>query len=157
MGLLQTSINCGEGFFLTARQRRWLRRTALTVATILVLYGILGFLVAPYALRRVLAGPVATSIHRAITVSKIRFNPYRLRLEADHLHVSDINPQRPFVDIGHLRVKVSLTSLFRLAPIIGQLFTHELAVRIVRPGEQTFNCSDLIGRSPSAPPATPSK
>ncbi len=158
MGLLQTSINRGKEFFQRARQRRWPRRTAITIATVLVLYGIAGFVGVPYVLQRVLAGPVATTIHRAVTVGKIRFNPYRLRLEVDHLHVADRNPQRPFVDLGHLRVKVSWTSLFRLAPIVGEFYTDELAVHIVRTGEQTFNFSDLITSSaPSTPPPAPSK
>jgi hypothetical protein len=155
MSLLQTSIDRGKQFFQRTRQRRWPRRTAISVATILVLYGIAGFIGVPYVLRRVLAGQVATAIHRAVTVDKIRFNPYRLRLEVDHLHVADRNPQRPFVDLGHLRVKVSWTSLFRLAPIIGEFYTDELAVQIVRTGEQTFNFSDLITSSPAPGPSKP--
>ena len=155
MGLLRTSIERGKSFTQRMRASRWPWRIGVTLVTVLVLYGVVGFIGVPYALRRVLTEVVAAQIHRTVTVAKIRFNPYRLRLEADHLHISDRNPQRPFVDLGHLRVKVSWSSLLRFAPIIGELYTDELAVHIVRTGEQAFNFSDLIAGSPPPPGAPP--
>ena len=45
-----------------------------------------------------------------------------LRLDVDQLHVGEReSPQNPFVDIGHLRVKVSWTSIFRFAPVVGEV------------------------------------
>ena len=152
MGLLGI-IERVRNFPKRLSQSRWPRRLGITALVIVLLWGLIGFVGVPFVLKRVLSGQVAASIHRTVTVEKIRFNPYKLRLEADHLHISDRNPQRPFVDLGHLRVKVSWKSLFRLAPIVGEFYTDQLAVHIVRTGEKTFNFSDLMESSP--PPASP--
>ncbi|HLW69668.1 MAG TPA: DUF748 domain-containing protein [Candidatus Binataceae bacterium] len=140
--------------FAPMRQRRWVRRVAITLLVVLMLYGLVGFFGVPYALRRILTGQVATAIHRPVTVGKISFNPYRLRLAIDQLHIGDRDPQLPFVDLGHLRVKLSWSSLLRLAPVVGQVTLTQPVFHLVRTGEQVFNFSDLIAQ-PSPPPRKP--
>ena len=75
-----------------------------------------------------MTGPVATSIHRRVSVGKIGFNLYRLRLDIDKLHVSERDSPAAFVDIGHLRLKVSWASLFRFAPVIGEVAIDKPAI-----------------------------
>ncbi len=140
-----------------ARPRRWPRRLALTAAVIFVIYTIAGFFLTPYIVRRVLTGSVAASLHRAITVGPIAFNPYKLRLQLKDLHIADRDPQHPFVDLPRLVVRLSWSTLRRLAPVIGELDADGLAVHIARTGEQTFNFSDLIARPPPSTPPPPSK
>ncbi|MBI3758137.1 MAG: DUF748 domain-containing protein, partial [Deltaproteobacteria bacterium] len=94
------------------RTRR-MRRIGVTLAVILLLYTIGGFFGVPALLRHILTTNVASAIKRPVTVGDIAFNPFRLRLELDKLHIADTDPSKPFVDLGHLRVKVSWTSLFR--------------------------------------------
>lgn len=137
------------------RGRRWLRRLAITLLVVIALYGLGGFFGVPYILRRVLTTQVATSINRPVTVGRIRFNPFRLRLELDRLHVGDRDPQRPFVDLGHLQVKVSWLSLFRLAPVVRQFSVVAPRIYLVRTGDQTFNFSDLIAGSKTPAPPHP--
>src|SRR5208283_3143822 len=151
-GIFHAVAQWAQSLLADLRGRRWLRRTVATVLIVLILYGLGGFFGAPYALRRVLTGPVATALKRPATVGVIAFNPFRLRLEVADLHVADRDPQRPFVDLKHLRVKVSWTSLWRLAPVVGEFYTDGLAVHVVRTGEQTFNFSDLIVPPANAPP-----
>jgi len=154
-GIFHAVAQWAQSLLADLRGRRWLRRTVATVLIVLILYGLGGFFGAPYALRRVLTGPVATALKRPATVGVIAFNPFRLRLEVADLHVADRDPQRPFVDLKHLRVKVSWTSLWRLAPVVGEFYTDGLAVHVVRTGEQTFNFSDLIVPPANAPPSPP--
>src|SRR5271155_1251890 len=141
-GIFQAIAKWFSERFAPLRQRRWLRRLALTLLVVVTLYGLGGFFGAPYALRHLLTNQVATAIHRPVTVGVIRFNPYRLRLEIDELHIGDRDPQRPFVDLGHLRVKVSWSSLWRLAPIVGQVTLTQPVFHLVRTGSQLFNFSD---------------
>jgi uncharacterized protein involved in outer membrane biogenesis len=138
------------------RTRR-MRRICVTLAVILVLYTIGGFFGLPMLLRHILTTQVAASLKRPVTVGDIKFNPFRLRLELDRLHIADRDPAKPFVDLGHLRVKVSWTSLFRLAPVIKELEVDRPALHVVRTGQQQFNFSDLLATKTPSPPPTPSK
>src|SRR5579862_9239917 len=136
------------------RSRR-LRKIGVIVIAFLLFLGPALYLAVPPLLRHVLTGPVANSIHRQVSVGKIRFNLYRLLLDVDQLHVGERDdPQKPFVDLGHLRVKVSWTSLFRFAPVVGEVLVERPQIHLVRESQQKFNFSDLLE---SAPPTTPEK
>jgi hypothetical protein len=152
-GIFQAAAKLISEMLAWVRERRWIRRIAITLLVVVTLYGLGGFLGVPYLLRGVLTNQVAATLHRPVTVGLIRFNPYRLRLDVDRLHVGDRDPQRPFVDLGHLRVKVSWTSIVRLAPVVGQLTVTQPRVYLVRTGDQAFNFSDLLG--PANQPSPP--
>ncbi len=154
-GIFQASAKHSKDLVNRFWRRRWLRRTVVTIVIILVIYALGGFFGVPYLLRRVLTNQVAGTIHRPTTVGKIAFNPFSLRLDLDRLHISDRDPQLPFVDLRHLRVKLSWSSLWHLAPVIDQLSVATPVIHVVRTGDQTFNFSDLIER-PQAQPTAPS-
>ena len=106
------------------RSRR-VRKIGVIVVAVVLFLGLATYIAVPLVLRHVLTGSVASSIHRDVSVGKIRFNLYRLKLDLDQLHVGERdNPQKPFVDLGHLTVKVSWTSLFRFAPVIGEVIVE---------------------------------
>ncbi len=135
------------------RSRR-VRKIGIIVASVVLFLGIATYIAVPPILRHVLTGSVASSIHRQVSVGKIRFNLYRLKLDLDQLHVGDRDdPQKPFVDLGHLAVKVSWTSLFRLAPVVGEVIVERPQIHVVRVTEQKFNFSDLLESAPA--PAKP--
>lgn len=144
---------------LASRQVKWgrssrrLRRIGITVAVVIVLFGLFGFFGVPAILRHVLTGQVAQTLHRPVTVGDIAFNPYRLRLEIEKLHVGDRDDNAPFVDVGHFHIKVSWKSLFRLAPIVSDLSIDHPDIHIVRTAENRFNFSDLL-EQPSPPPVS---
>src|SRR5260370_11674731 len=113
------------------RSRR-VRKIGVIVVAVLLFIGPALYLAVPPVLRHVLTGPVARSIHREVSVGKIRFNLYRLKLDLDRLHVGERDsPQKPFVDLGHLTVKVSWTSIFRFAPVVGEVVIDKPAIHVV--------------------------
>jgi hypothetical protein len=129
------------------------RNIGIAIVSVIFLYGMAGFFAVPALLRHILTGPVATQIKRPVTVGKIGFNPYTLRLNVDRLHVGDIDPQKPFIDLGHLNVKVAWSSIFRLAPVVADISLDHPSVHIVRSAPQRFNFSDLLeSKTPPAPP-----
>ena len=135
---------------------RGMRRIGVIVAVLVLLFGIGGFFGLPMLLRHILTTQVAASLNRPVTVGDIAFNPYRLRLDLDQLHIADRDRSKPFVDIGHLRLKISWTSLFRLAPVVKELSIDRPAIHIVRTAEQQFNFSDLlVAKPPNPPPSKP--
>ncbi|HVN64856.1 MAG TPA: DUF748 domain-containing protein, partial [Candidatus Binataceae bacterium] len=111
---------------------------------IFVLYGAFGFFGVPPILRHVMATQGAAALNRPIGAGRIAFNPYRLKLEIDKLHIGDRGGGTQFVDIGHIRIQASWTSLFRLAPIVKDAEIDSPSIHIVRTGPAAFNFSDLI-------------
>ncbi len=132
---------------------RWMRRTCIAVVVIVVLFGLAGFVGVPLLAQHVVAGRLAAGLNRPVSIGRVRFNPYTLRLNINKLHIGERGASAPFVDIGHLHVKVSWSSLFRLAPVIGEVEIDRPAIHIVRTAEQRFNFSDLL--ESSAPAAAP--
>src|SRR5712692_5084474 len=94
------------------RSSRRLRRIGIAVASVIVVFGLFGFFGVPAILRHVLTGQVAQTLHRPVTVGDIAFNPYRLRLEVEQLHIGGRDGAGSFVDIGHFHLKASWKSLF---------------------------------------------
>ena len=139
------------GFF----RSRWVRRTYTTMAVLVVLFGLFGFVGVPLLAQYVVAGRLAASLHRPVSIARVRFNPYRLRLTIDKLHIGERDASERFIDVGHILVKVSWSSLFRLAPVVGQVAIDEPAIHIVRTAEQRFNFSDLLETSGPTPAPTP--
>ncbi|MGH7913781.1 MAG: DUF748 domain-containing protein, partial [Candidatus Binataceae bacterium] len=135
---------------------RWVRRTCVIIVVIVVLFGFAGFVGVPLLAQHVVAGRLAASLNRPVSMKKVRFNPYTLRLNIKKLHIGDRTSSKPFVDIAHIRVKLSWTSLFRLAPIISELTVDRPSIHIVRVATQRFNFSDLLeGSAPRPPNAKP--
>src|SRR6266849_11000811 len=137
------------------RSRR-MRKIGLSVLGAVAVFGLAGFIGVPLLLRHIASGQLATALHRPVSVGKIRFNPYRLKLDLDELHIGERDSPEPFVDIGHIHVKVSWTSLFRLAPVVREVMIDRPAIKVVRTAEQRFNFSDLISsQAPAEKPSQP--
>jgi Domain of Unknown Function (DUF748) len=136
---------------------RWFRRTCKAVVILLIIFSLVGFVGVPLIAQYVVVGRLAASLHRPVSMAKVRFNPYMLRLSIKKLHIGDRATSDPFVDIRHIFVRVSWSSLFRLAPVVREVAVDHPAFHIVRTGEQRFNFSDLLESGPTpAPTPTPS-
>ena len=139
-----------------ARRFRAVRRIALIVIAAVAVFTLTGFLGVPHLLRYLARGPLAARLHRQVTVGKITFNPYTLRLTIDYFHLGEHDNPQAFTDIGQIRVKASWRSLYRLAPIVQEVAIDRLAAHVVRTAPNRFNFSDLIASKPGAPhPAPP--
>ena len=101
--------------------RRAIRRIGITVGAVIALYGLVGFVCGPLLLRHVLTGRVAAAWDRPVRVAGIRFNPYTLTVDLDRLQVGERGTPQPFIDISHLRIRVSWVSPFRLALVVKEL------------------------------------
>ncbi|MGS0621505.1 DUF748 domain-containing protein [Ralstonia sp. VS2407] len=130
------------------------KRTAIGVLIFLVAFGLLGAFGGPPLLRHLAQKQLSTLLERPVSVGKISINPYTLRLDVDQLHIAERDGKTPFVDVGHLHVNASWSSIFRRAPVIEELSIEAPQVRIVRTAEQRFNFSDIVERlsQPENPP-----
>ena len=126
---------------------RIIRRIGGTAGAVIALFGLAGFVGAPLLLRHVITGTVAAALHRPVRVGAIGFNPYTLKVDIDQLQVGERGMATSFVEINHLRIKVSWVSLLRLALVVKELRIERPAMHLVRTAEQRFNISDLLDRS----------
>jgi Domain of Unknown Function (DUF748) len=126
--------------------RRAILKIGVTVGAVFALFGLVGFVGVPFLLRHVMTGPVAAALHRPVSVGGIGVNPYTLTVDLDQLQIGERGTSQPFVDISHLRLKVSWASLFRLALVVKELRVERPSMHLVRTADQRFNVSDLLDR-----------
>ena len=126
--------------------RRAIRRIGVIVGAVIALFGLVGFVGAPLLLRHIITGQVAAALNRPVRVGGIGVNPYTLKVDLDQLQIGERGTSQPFIDISHLRIRVSWTSLFRLALVVKELRVERPAIHLVRTAEQRFNVSDLLDR-----------
>ena len=136
-----------------ARARRT-RKWGLGIVIFIVLFGLFGFFAVPPLIHHKAEQQLSQLLARPVTIGKISLNPYSLSLEVDQIHIGERGGQGDFVDVGELLVRGSWTSLFRLKPVIREVFLAKAQVHIVRIDAQTFNFSDLVEQF-SKPPAAP--
>ena len=138
--------------------RRRARKTGLWAAGIIAVFGVVGYFTVPAVLKHYAVDKLSAYLERPVSVGDVSFNPYTLRLDLHKVHIGDKTPGQSFVDIGELRVNASWSSLFRFAPVVGELYVDTPIVNIVRTAPQRFNFSDIIDRATSGPPSPePSK
>ena len=127
------------------------RKTALIVAIVLVVYGLLGFFAAPPIIRAQIQKHASAALGREVTVGHVRFDPYTLRLQLDQLQVAGRAGQPPFITVERAVINASWTSLFRMAPVLDVLELHHPQIRIARSAPGQFNFSDILERLAAEP------
>ncbi|OOG63393.1 hypothetical protein B0E46_10340 [Rhodanobacter sp. B04] len=137
-----------------------LRKSALILGIVLLIFGLLGFFAAPPLIRSQLQTRLGEMLQRPVSVAAVHLNPFTLKLELDQLHVGERDGKSPFVDIDQVVVNASWTSLFRMAPVLDELRLQHPQLHITRTAPQQFNFSDLIERlagKPARPNASPAR
>jgi uncharacterized protein involved in outer membrane biogenesis/outer membrane protein OmpA-like peptidoglycan-associated protein len=126
--------------------RRTIRKIGVTVGAMIALFGLVGFVGMPHLLRHVITGPVAAALDRPVRVGGIGVHPFTLTVDVDQLQIGERGTSHPFIEISHLRLKVSWTSLVRLAPVVKELHVERPVMHLVRTADRRFNVSDLFDR-----------
>ncbi len=136
------------------------RKTLRVLIIAIVVFGLLGFFAAPPLIRSQLQSRLSQTLQRPVTVQRVHLNPFTLRLALDDLHIGDRDRHSRFVDVDHLVINASWSSLFRFAPILDQLQLDRPRILLSRDGPRHFNISDLIDRfagGPAKPNASPAR
>ncbi len=136
---------------VAAYRSQRVRKTLLIIAIVLVVYGLFGFLAAPYIIRQQIETRASTALSRRVTLGAVHLNPFTLRLQLDQLHIADRDGPAPFVDLDQAVINASWSSLFRMAPVLDELVLQHPRVRVGRSADQRFSFADLIERYASKP------
>ena len=127
----------------------------LTMAV--VIYAFLGFLVAPLVAKWQLTKILTHQLAREVTIEKLAINPFALSIRVRGFLMKEPSGGEPTVRFDELYLNLSLTSLFRLAPVLDEIRLVHPVIRIVRNADKSYNYTDLIEKFTAnpAPPGPP--
>jgi len=136
-------------------RHRGARRIAIWAGSVLALYAVLGFLVAPLIVRVQLERAMTEQLGRQVKVERVRINPFALSAAIVGFDLKERDGSASALAFDELYVDFTLSSLFRFAPVIEGLRLAGLHVRAVRLEDKSYSFQDIIDRFASRPPAPP--
>ena len=130
--------------------RRRLVRAGIAVVALAVLWSATALIVPPTFKSRAERIALET-LGRRLTIGEVAFNPWTLSLRVDDIALagaSDAAP--PQLQIKQLRSKVSVSWVFRLAPVIDRLEIDSPMVRLTHLAEGRYDIDDVLDRVAAA-------
>ena len=118
------------------------------------LYALVGFLVVPPIAKKTIADKAQEKLGRVVAIDDLSFNPFTLVATAKGFRIMEADGKTPFASFDQLDLDGSITSAWRLAPVVDQLTLAGLKVNLVRETDTRYNVSDVLARL-AAPPAKP--
>jgi len=132
------------------------KRILMILASVLALYTIAGFFLAPWAGKKILVKELGNKLGRPIIVGSVFVNPYLLTLGIKDLAIKEKEGGN-FISVSSLLVDISMGSVFKFAPVIEELAIESLGVNLVLKKDGSFNFSDLIQRFEKDPKDIPTE
>jgi hypothetical protein len=138
---------------LTAKRlfRTFPGRLLFWAAVIVAVYTVIGFLLVPLALKAALPSRLSESLHRQVTIERVRFNPYTLNMTARGLRVDDRPGKGTFAHIEEVFLSLKVSSLFRRALVLDQARIVKPSLTLVRLKDGSYNFQDLLKTRGAAP------
>ena len=136
----------------------WLRRLAIAVGAMLVLWGVL-WLAVPPLLKSQLQQRLGDLLGRPVTVGKVEFAPWSLQLTLRDFTIGAApaagSTGAPLLHVDRLFANASWRSLFRLAPVIEAIEVDAPQLHLARSAPDRFDIDDVVERfkAQQPPPA----
>ncbi|MFO7576499.1 MAG: DUF748 domain-containing protein [Pelovirga sp.] len=131
---------------------RWFR-TTLIVVTVLFGLLLLSMLIVPWQVKKQSRQWIAANTTRILTMEKVSFNPFTLKLELNGLQLTEQNSAAPFIAFDRLLLSLSGHSLLHRALILDRLELDNPFVHLELRDEQLYNFSDFIALADSGEPS----
>jgi len=132
----------------------WLRRLrngAVTLAVLVAVYALLGFLVLPLVAKPRLEAALTDAFDRQATIGRVEFNPFTLRGRVTDFALADREPGRFLARFAALDLDVSAASLRYRAPVFDAVRLSQPRIELTRNADGTYNVDDLITRADAQP------
>ncbi len=126
------------------KRSRLLKKAALWVVGLFVLFSLIGFFVVPPIAKSILLKQVSAALHRDVSVKAIRVNPYTLSVAIQGFTVKERAGAGTFLSFDDLYVNAEIMSLFRRALVVRELKISKPYVRLVRNKDESYNFTDMI-------------
>jgi uncharacterized protein involved in outer membrane biogenesis len=138
----------------------WMRRLSWCVVAF-VLLCVISWLALPALIKWQLPLRAGEALGRSVTLGEVAFNPLKLDLVLNDLSIAGSAPStEPLLKVKRVHADLSISSLYRRAPVIQALEIDEPQVRVARTSDGHYDFDDLIARlSPKAdtPPSDPAR
>ena len=123
------------------------RKIAVTVAIIMVTGLLFTAFVLPVIVRSQLEKQVGSATDRQCAVSSVSINPLNWSAEVRGLKLSEKNSKAVFVSFSSVKLRVSPTSLWRLAPVVAELKVTSPYLHLERTAPNSYNFSDILAKN----------
>ncbi len=133
--------------WLPRRKRTW----GLIVLVVALMYTAGGFWGVPLVARHVVLPRVSERLEGRVTVDRVRFNPFTLRLALEGLRVEDADAA-PVARVPRLLADVQVASLWREGYVLRELTLEEPRASLVIGADGVMNVERLLGPWLNAPP-----
>ncbi len=120
------------------------RKIAIWTVSVVVAFGVLGGLVAPYILSRMLPGQLTDKLHREVTIDEIRINPFAMTATIRGFLMKERQSTTPAISFEELYANLEIESLLRLGPVLKEIRLIKPYVSVVRHEDNKYNYQDLI-------------
>ena len=130
-----------------------LRKLVLWTGGAVALFAVAGFLVAPPIVRAQLERILGEQLGRQVTIERVRIDPFALSASVHNFKLREQDGSATAVSFDELYVNVTLSSLFRLAPVVESVRLSKPFVRVVRYDEKSYNFQDIVYRFSNKPAA----
>jgi uncharacterized protein involved in outer membrane biogenesis len=131
------------------------RKIAIWALSIFVAIGILGAVVAPYVLRRVLSNQLTAKLHRPATIEQVLINPYAMTAAIRGLLIKERDGTATAFSFDELFINLELLSVFRAGLVLKEVRLTKPYINVVRDEDLKYNFQDLIDEFTSGPPGGP--
>jgi hypothetical protein len=136
-----------------AVRRRWVRRTALILGALFVLFGLFGYLALPGIIKSQAEKAVTAALHRKFTIERVAVRPYALAVSIQGVKLYEPNGQRVFASFQDLQARISASSLIHLAPVVKELHLVGPFVHLTRDDVNRYSTDDIVAALSAGQPA----
>jgi len=127
------------------------KKIILISATMLVLHGITGFLILPVVIKSLAQSELTKAIKRTVAIDNVSVNPYDLSLTVGGFTIMDEGGIAPFFSFESIHIDLDSSSFLKFAPMIEKFTVVRPYFRLIRLKDGSYNISDLLPQSPTAP------
>lgn len=137
----------GQTASFARRRRRWF----YGLGAALVIYALLGFLLAPWLVEKFAVDAVRTNLGSELTLEDVAINPFVLSLTVDGLELDDPAGE-PLSRVRQIFVNFQLSSIFRRAWTFAEIRFDAPEFFLARDSEGVLNVAKLMPADGSKPP-----
>jgi hypothetical protein len=136
-----------------AVRRPWVRRTALILGVLFVLFGLFGYLALPGIIKSQAEKAVAAALHRKFTIERVAVRPYALAASIQGVKLYEPDGQKVFASFQDLQARISASSLIHLAPVVKELHLVGPFVHLTRDDANRYSTDDIVAAFSAGQPA----
>lgn len=127
------------------------RKIAIAIGSALLIGLLFTAFILPPIIRSQLETQIARATDRQCTVAGVSINPLTWTVEVRGARLAEKGAGAVFVSFSSLRLRVSPTSIWRLAPVVAELEVTSPYIHLQRNAANSYNFSDILAKNASKP------